>query len=146
VKRLPGFLDPEKFPEWKDEVAEHPFDRDIRALAQSQGIDVLLLISVRRFGTIRPYYGFIPLGAPKGFFEVKGQMVDLKTNALIWQTVMPETEASVEAADPWDQEPTYPNLDAAIVKAMENGKAFLLRELFNPGAAAPATATADAGT
>ncbi len=110
------------------------YERDVRALAQREDLDVLLLVSVRRFGTIRPYYGFIPLGAPKGFFEVVGQMVDLKTNQLLWQTVIKEADAQVAVAEPWDQPPEFPNVDAAILQAIENGKAFLLKEFF----AAPA--------
>jgi hypothetical protein len=133
AKRLPGFLDPAQFPEWKGEGVEHPFDRNLSALAQKEGIDVLVLLSVRRFGTIRPYYGFIPLGAPKGFFEVKGQMVDVRTNRLLWQTVVNEAAASVETAYPWDQDPNYPNVEAAILKAIENGKAFLTKEFFAAG-------------
>jgi hypothetical protein len=131
AKRLSGLVNPEELPDWKGESEEKLFGKDVAALAQAQGVDVLVLLSVRRFGTIRPYYGFIPLGAPKGFFEVKGQMVDAKTNRLLWQTLIAEADASVEAAEPWDQDPNYPNIDAALRTAIENGKAFLLREFFS---------------
>jgi hypothetical protein len=147
AKRLPGYLDPAAFPEFEGKTGENPFDRNVSALAPKEGIDVLVLLSVRRVGTIRPYYGFIPLGPPRGFFEVMGQMVDLKTNQLLWQALIPEAQASVEAAEPWDQKPDYPNVDAAIGRAIENGKAFLLREFLPPGEgapAAPSAATADA--
>jgi hypothetical protein len=130
VKALPGSVNPEEFPKWGGEPAMDGFIQDLGALRQKHGIDVLVLLSVRRFGTIRSYFGFIPTSEPKALFEVQGQMIDLKTNRLIWQTVIQEDEAAVPSPVPWDQPPDYPNLTGALRKAIENGKSFLLREFF----------------
>lgn len=143
---LPGYLDPSAYPERGEDAPqiENAYDRDLAALRAEQQLDAVVLLQVRRFGTIRSYYGFIPLGAPQGFFEVKGQMIDLKTGAILWQTQMPEKQATVPASGEWDQPPDYPNLTAALRAAMANGSEFLQKEFFNvepTPASTPAPAT-----
>src|SRR5512133_3110232 len=130
---LPGYLDPSTYPERGEDAPqiENAYDRNLAALRAEQKLDAVVLLQVRRYGTIRSYYGFIPLGAPQGFFEVKGQMVDLKTGALLWQTQIPENQATVPASGEWDQPPDYPNLTAALRAAMANGSEFLRKEFFN---------------
>lgn len=127
---LPEYLDPATFPKLADENKDGKFEYDLRSLAQAKSLDAIVILTVRRYGTIRPYYGFIPLGSPKGFFEVTGQMVDLRTNALLWQTTIPEAEASVASAEPWDQPPDFPNLTAALGAAANGSATYLKREFF----------------
>jgi hypothetical protein len=130
---LPGYLDPSAYPARGEDApqVENAYDRDLAAIRTQQKLDAVILLQARRYGTIRSYYGFIPLGAPQGFFEVTGHMVDLRTGALLWQTVIPESQASVPASGEWDQPPAYPNLTAALRAAMGNGGEFLLKEFFN---------------
>jgi hypothetical protein len=140
---LPGYLDPSSYPargEGAPQV-ENAYDRDLAALRTEQKLDAVVLLQVRRYGTIRSYYGFIPLGAPQGFFEVKGQMIDLATGAVVWQTQIPEKQATIPASGEWDQPPDYPNLTTALEAAMANGTEFLWKEFFD---AAPAPASAPA--
>jgi hypothetical protein len=143
VVALPGFLDPSTYPARGEDApqVENAYDRDLAALRSGQKLDAVVLLQVRRYGTIRSYYGFIPLGAPQGFFEVKGQMVDLKTGAVVWQTQVPEIQATVPASGEWDQPPDYPNLTAALRAAMGKGNEFLWKEFFN---AEPAPASTPA--
>jgi hypothetical protein len=138
---LPGVVDPAAHPmRGEDEPSlENAFDRNLGALRAQHEIDLLVLLQVRRFGTIRSYYGFIPLGAPAGFFEVKGQMVDLKTGQLLWQSQIAEKSATVATAGDWDQPPDYPNLTAALRAAMANGNEFLINEFFTAAPAPAAT-------
>ncbi len=144
---MPGYLDPATYPARAEDAPqiENAFDRDLAALRTGQKLDAVVLLQVRRYGTIRSYYGFIPLSAPQGFFEVKGQMVDLRTGALLWQTVIPENQAAVPAAGDWDQPPEYPNITAALRAAMANGGEFLWKEFFN-AEPAPASTPAPAAT
>lgn len=141
---LPDLVDPTKFPEWGEEPpkVENLYERNLASLRAEQKLDAIVLLQVRRYGTIRSYYGFIPLSAPAGFFEAKGQMVDLRTNALLWQTQMTEQQASVPAEGDWDQPPSYPNLTAALRTAIGKGSEFLWKEYFFPDGPAQTPARA----
>lgn len=145
---LPLNVDPTKYPEWGEDPPkiENLYERNLAALRTEQKLDAIVLLQVRRYGTIRSYYGFIPLGAPAGFFEAKGQMIDLKTNALLWQTQTTEQQATVPAVGEWDQPPSYPNLTAALRTAIGNGNEFLWKEFFVPDAPAQTPATGPAQT
>jgi hypothetical protein len=147
VVAIPGYVDPASFPKRGDDAPaiENAYGRDLAALRAKHHVDVVVLLQVSRFGTIRSYYGFIPLGAPSGFFEVKGQMVDLKTGQLLWQTQLDEKAASVPAEGDWDQPPDYPNLTAALRAAVANGNAFLVKEFFTTPPPATPAATPVAG-
>jgi hypothetical protein len=129
ARPLAGFVNTEEYPKFSGDPTLDTFPQDLSAL-KKQGIDVLVLLSVRRFGTIRSYFGFIPTGEPKALFEVEGQMVDLRTNRLTWRTRITEEDASVASTSPWDEPPDYPNLTAALRNAIENGKRFLLKDFF----------------
>jgi hypothetical protein len=106
------------------------FDRDIRPLAKTLGADMLLLITVRRYGTLRNYYGFIPLGAPKALFDVRGQMIDLKTNQLLWEKSTSDDEATVAVNGEWSEPPDYPNLVTALQAAVPKSMDHLERRFF----------------
>jgi len=114
--------------------AEGWHKKDFGPLGQKEGVDLVVLLSVRRLGTLRSYYGFIPLGAPKGFFEVEGVMVEAKTNKILWNVRSEEPVSMVEVADPWDQAPDFPNVSAALATALVNGKAYLKKAYFSPAA------------
>jgi formylglycine-generating enzyme required for sulfatase activity len=131
---LTGAVDPDKYPPRAEEAPkiENAYVRDLTALRTEQKLDAILLLQVRRYGTIRSYYGFIPLGAPSGFFEAKGQLIDLRTGAMLWQAQMTEQQATVPAMGEWDQPPAYPNLTAAIRVAISNGSQFLWNAFFTP--------------
>lgn len=139
---LPGYLDPSTYPARGEDAPkiENGYERDLTALRAEQKLDAVVLLQVRRYGTIRSYYGFIPISAPFGFFEAKGQMVDLRTGSLVWQTQLSEQASMVPARGEWDQPPAFPNLTAALRTAIANGSEFLWTEFFDPNAAPrPAT-------
>jgi hypothetical protein len=126
-------IDPEKFPEFKPAGEPELYaSRDFQSL-KAKGIDRLLLVEVQRIGTIRAYQGFIPLGAPRAVFGVKGQLIDLKTNKLLWNN---RYEVQAAIAEPWDQEPDYSNVKAAVMKTMTEGAVQFERSLFT-GSASP---------
>jgi len=67
AKKLANPVDLEKFPQTNRSESSDSFERDLRSLAAEEKIDALLLLSIDRWGTVRNYYGFIPLGSPKGY-------------------------------------------------------------------------------
>jgi hypothetical protein len=105
--------------------------KDLRRLAAKENVDLLLLLSVERFGTLRPYYGFIPLGPPKALFAVKGELVNLRTNDLLWRVAMKDEDALVAVEGGWDQPPDFPNLSRALQRAVEQAGPWLEQQLFS---------------
>jgi hypothetical protein len=103
--------------------------RDFSGL-KSKGINRLLYVTVQRVGLTRGYYGFIPTGAPRAVFAVTGQLIDLADNRLLWYNAH-ETTAVI--ADPWDQEPDFPNVSEAVLKNLLEGATQFERSLFSTG-------------
>ena len=111
-------LDPNAFPELKPATnAEQFAPRDYSSL-KSKGVDRLLIVSVVNIGAARNYYGFIPTSPPRAMFTVKGMLIDLKDNKLLWYSTH---QATAAVADPWDQAPDFPNLSEAVVKNVSEG-------------------------
>jgi len=163
AKRLPDPVDPAAFAAIKapkrtaskktDKRTEEPrvaqADRDYSGLTAAYQIDKLLLVYLDQAGTIRPYYGFIPLGPPAGHAVGKGQLIDLKTHALQWNT---PASATVAVSGEWDTPPAYgavdQALDAAIGEVMRQIGSDLMVQApaaapalaGNPAPAAPAAA------
>lgn len=112
VTSLPAF----KAPESKDGAAKVAHaEKDFRELAKKYGPNRLLLLDVRSIGTQRNYFGFIPTSAPSATITVRGQIVDLADNRLLWRQNQSEQAA---IADPWDQPQSFPNVGRAIEKVM----------------------------
>lgn len=104
--------------------------QDYRPLAATLKADRVLLITPTAIGTVRSYYGFIPLGAPQGTFITDDEIVDLKTDELLWfHTSMSNTAI----ATPWDEAPDFPNLTDAVYQAMNADRADILQQ-FPPAA------------
>lgn len=109
------------------------FARDLRPLAQKHGLDLLLLITVERYGTLREYsplLAMVPTGPPRALFQVRGQVIDLATNELLWQRYLTDEEATVAVEGEWNQAPEFPNLVAALEKAVPQSMSALEREFF----------------
>ena len=134
-------IDSETVPEFKIEKDPEQYSwKDYRSYA-SKGIDQLLVVRVVKVGTTRTYYGFIPTGPPRATFAATGKLIDLKTNKLIWYDSVQPTAVVPE---PWDQEPNFPNVSAAVMKNMAEGSAALERSMFATRVSAPTAATAPA--
>jgi hypothetical protein len=131
VKRLSADFDPKKFPENKPATNPEKFaNRDYSKLVTTEEIDRLLLVTVARVGTARGYNGFIPLGPPRASVVITGQIVDLKTNKLLWYS---NREVSIPVSEPWDQEPDFQNVMAAVTKGIEDSANQYERSFLTPG-------------
>ena len=85
---------------------------------KADGFDRLLIVSVDRVGTTRNYYGFLPTSAPQADFALRGQLVNLDTNELLWYT---NDTSHLPIADPWDQPPSFENVTAAVNTNVDQG-------------------------
>lgn len=138
VKTLAAGFDDSKLPDFKKESGSSGYfaAKDYRGL-KSEGIERLLVVKVRRVGTARPYYGFIPLGGPSAVFDVSGQLVDLNTNELLWNN---DSTSRTVVPDPWDQPPSFDNIVNAVRQEMEKGSTAFERRFFTESAPAAVAA------
>ncbi|RZT36861.1 hypothetical protein [Cupriavidus agavae] len=111
VVMIDAALDTETMPKFTEGSGEGIALRDYRPLAKQYKADKLLLITPRSLGTVRSYYGFMPLGAPMGYIALTGQLVNLSTNKLEWYD---RVEVQTAALGEWDQAPEYDNLMKAV--------------------------------
>lgn len=100
--------------------------KNFKPLATKIGNNKLLIVMVNAFGAQRSYYGFIPLGAPKGYCSLRGILVDTTTNKILWRY---STTATSDVQGSWDQPPQYSNFTAALKTAISTASNSLLDNL-----------------
>jgi hypothetical protein len=106
-----------------------PSISELQGLARRENVDSAILLTAT-CGTIRPYYGFIPLSAPSGYCGVTGRLYDLKTGEVQWAGAFEGRPASVPVIGEWDRAPDFPNLTVAVHKAMSHAQQYMLADLF----------------
>jgi hypothetical protein len=94
-------------------------DKDYRTLAADLKADRALIIIPVAAGTVRSYYGFIPTSQPSGNFLADGEIVDLRSDELLWYI---QVNKSVNIQSPWDAAPDYPNLTSAAEQAEQQAR------------------------
>jgi hypothetical protein len=160
ARRLAQTVAPLTFPEFTSSSSDEFAERDLRTLAGKEDLDMLILLSVQQCGTQRAYYGFIPLGPPQALCVSKGELIDLKTNQILWRTYQNNEQALQSVAGEWDEPPHFSNVTVAINQSLIQSQKFLVGEFFGPnggrfeqptsalvtfkGASSPAAPTADA--
>lgn len=108
---------------------------DMRRWRNRFDADYLCLVHVAASGTMRPYYGFVPTGRPTGFSSVGVEIVDLRTNALVWRYA---TQVSREIPGEWDVKPDYPNLTESVGEAAEDMRGKVVKAFRTDGVVADA--------
>lgn len=100
--------------------------KDLRPAGKDRQLDAILLVEVTAVGTIRSYYGFIPTSAPSGYVAADSQMVDARSNKLIWRALNAQQQA---VAGEWDAPPAYASVDQAIATAIAAMPALISADL-----------------
>lgn len=95
------------------------------------GIDRLLLLSIDRFGAVRDYFVFVATAAPQATFQVRGELIDLTSNTMLWRVSMAENQNVIPIEGEWNQPPDYPNLTQAIRRAEHDALVFLENAFFS---------------
>jgi hypothetical protein len=137
ARRLPEEVVPATMAPFKAESSGEFAAVDLRPLGTKEGIDKLILLSIQQCGTVRSYYGFIPLGAPKGMCISQGELIDLKTNQVEWRAFPEPGKNTVEVVGEWDEPPDFKNVTVAVEQAMLQAQEFLLQEFFDPRTGRP---------
>jgi hypothetical protein len=130
ARRLAKTVNPLTMQPFTEQSSSEFAERDMRPLAEKEGIDMLILLSLQQCGTTRDYYGFIPLGPPKALCVSKGEMIDLKTNQITWRAYPESKEATLPVEGEWDQAPDYRNVTRAVDRAMAQAQVFLVEDFF----------------
>lgn len=123
-KQLQSFKDPDP----KDTA--YYAAKNMTPLASELGVDYLMLIDLYRVGFARPYSGFIPLAPPRAVFDIQGQLVDLRTNRLLWYTGI--HKANMTDGN-WDEPPGFPGLTNSFYTTLEQAKMEIVEALSHPG-------------
>ena len=130
VKQIAAPIDVEKLTdnEKQNDEAKGIFysKKNFAALKTSLGVDKLVLISVNAVGTIRSYYGFIPLGDPSGYAALNGTVINLSNNQMEWNQIVTQTVAH-DAGD-WDTPPNFASLTKAMKLAYGQSQSILLND------------------
>lgn len=102
-------------------------DKNFAELRAQLKSDQLLLIRVNAIGARRRYYGFIPISKPEAICNVQGDLIDLKTNRIIWRG---HGMTVIRINDKWDQPPLYSNFMQALKSSVQSSSQQLLNTLF----------------
>lgn len=108
--------------------------KDFTPLAAQLEANQLLLIHVNFVGSLRRYYGIIPMGPPSAYCKIEGRLINLQTNRILWRFT---TAQEVKVTAPWSQPPSYPNFSNALNQAINQAKQAILSNFFS-SAPAPA--------
>lgn len=103
---------------------------DFAPVRTQYGVDRLVLLSVDRFGVYRDYFVFVATAPPQAIFQVRGALIDLTTNEMLWQVSMAEKQNVIPIEGTWDQPPDYPNLASALRHAERAAGLFLENAFF----------------
>ena len=140
ARKLDAPPDITKLRKFKTDASGEFAEKDLRPLAEKEQIDTLVILSISQCGTMRPYYGFIPLDAPSAMCVSTGQMIDLKTNQIAWRTSMEADKATVKVSGNWDQPPDYRNVTKAIDTSVAKAQDFLVKDFLQGAPRAQAKA------
>lgn len=87
----------------------------------SHGAEYVLVLQPNAFGTERPYYGFIPTGAPSGYTDITVYLVKVEDNTLAGYY---KTSVNIPVKGEWDTPPHYNELVTAsknsLIEALKN--------------------------
>lgn len=128
TQKLSTSFDDSTLPNFEGESKNgmHFAKKDYRGM-KKDGVDRLLVIKVRRLGTARPYYGFIPLGGPAPVFDVSGQLIDLETNELLWNH---DAVNRGQVVENWDAPPEFNSIVLSLKEQIEKGSTAFERQFF----------------
>jgi hypothetical protein len=113
METLEKFTDPDK------EDTEYYAPQDMTPFAKALGVDYLITLEVFRAGFARPYEGFIPMDSPRAVFDIRGQLIDLRSNRLLWFAGIHKANSPDGA---WDEPPSFPGLTNSYYITLEEAK------------------------
>lgn len=96
--------------------------RDFRALKDTLGLDILVILEISEHGAYRSFSSYIPNGDPQGYVAGLVYTVDLNTNAYVQYMRFNEL---VKPQGDWDEPDDFPSVTTAYYQALENVKYYI---------------------
>ncbi|PSV35355.1 cytidine deaminase [Photobacterium sp. GB-27] len=103
----------------KDELKKGYFDYDVSVVKDKYQATHLLVIQIMAAGTLRDYYGFIPLSKPRGYVNAEVTLVDLGNNKIVMEHRILEEVLLPEDVDWDDSDNQYPEITKVVNLALE---------------------------
>ena len=103
----------------KDKRKKGYFDYDVSVVKEQYQATHLLVIQTIAAGTLRDYYGFIPLSSPRGYVNAEVTLVDLSNNKIVMEHQILEEVLLPEDVDWDDPENQYPEITKVVNLALE---------------------------
>ncbi|MGC4016953.1 MAG: hypothetical protein QM755_20930 [Luteolibacter sp.] len=106
--------------------------RDYSPVFTAYQADYLVVLSLNAYGSIRPYYGFMPTGRPSGYAHATGFMIKRGSAQPSWNTgVGYDNRNVVPVEGEWDQGPEFKHLTEASRRAVDNSRSYLIGNFFH---------------
>lgn len=95
------------------------FNYDLTGLKEQYSASHLLVVQVLASGTIRDYYGFIPLSEPRGYVYAHVTLVDLLDNKIVMEHQINEQVLLPEDVEWDDPDNGFPEITKVVHLALE---------------------------
>jgi len=106
--------------------------KDYSRVLDAYQADYLVVLNLNGYGSIRQYYGFLPLNSPSGYANATGFMVKRGESKPLWYTgIGLQNRSMAPVRGPWDQGPEFKNLIEATHQAISNSRTNLAGDFFN---------------
>ncbi len=114
VNKLNEKLKRDSLPKYDGDAEKHA-TLDFRSLKDKHNVELALILEPIQYGVTRKYYGFIPMGSPKGYANLVVYLVRLEDNEVLGHY---NASAQIETKGDWDVPPDYTELAKASKTAL----------------------------
>jgi len=105
---------------------KNPAKKDFRIFAKKFSSHRLLLLQMQQYGVQRRYYGFIPISEPTAICDLKGELIDLHNNQILWRY---DSVAYGTIKGDWEKSPHHKVLLDALKEARTDAVSQLISNL-----------------
>ncbi len=99
-----------------------------QSVAMKLGNNRLLLLSINKMGAKRNYVVVVPTDNPVAFCDAEGQLIDLKTNKILWRYTVSK---SMESSDDWDKGSSYDSFTSDLNKVVNQALSAIKADFFS---------------
>lgn len=127
AKRYAGLIPTSKLQDF-DGDEETYAKLDYKPLAIRLGNNRLLLLSINKFGAKRDYVVVVPTSNPIAFCDAEGQLIDLKTNKILWRYSVSKEKTS---GDGWDKGSSYQGFTQTLNQVIDEAMNAVMADFFS---------------